>query len=84
MATSARGERTILIYQGNTLAIVKAMPREMLGIEKMMMFTLGYWHISALPRQCYWPLTGNKTAAYLAERSAHPRSIGLESQLFDH
>jgi hypothetical protein len=41
MATSASGERTILIYQGNTLAIVKAMQREMLGTEKTMMFTLG-------------------------------------------
>jgi hypothetical protein len=45
MATSASGERTILIYQGNTPGIVKATQREMLGTEKTMMFTLGYGHI---------------------------------------
>ncbi len=32
----------ILRYQENTLAIVKATQREMLGIEKMIMFTPGY------------------------------------------
>jgi len=32
----------ILIYQGNTSAIVKAPQRTMLEIEKMIMFTPGY------------------------------------------
>lgn len=45
MATSASGERTILMYQGNTLAIIKLMPREILGTEKVMIFTLGYGRI---------------------------------------
>jgi hypothetical protein len=41
----------ILRYQGNTLAIVKAMQQEMLGTEKMIMFTPGYGrNISAFVR----------------------------------
>lgn len=32
----------MLKYQGNTLAIAKEMQKEMLGIEKRMMFILGY------------------------------------------
>jgi hypothetical protein len=48
MATSASGERTILIYKGNTLVIAKAIQRDMLGIEKAIMFTPGYRHISAI------------------------------------
>ncbi len=41
MTTTMSGERKILIYQGDTLAIVKAMPKEMPGTEIAIMFTLG-------------------------------------------
>lgn len=78
MATNASGERTMLIYQGNTLAIVKAMQREMLGTEKTMMFTLGYGHITSAS------FRRTRTATHLVERSAHPRSIRLESQLLNY
>jgi len=42
MTNNAAGEKTILMYQGNTLEIAKAMQKEMLGTEKTMIFILGY------------------------------------------
>ena len=41
MTKNAPGERMILIYHGNTPAIIKAMPRATVGTEKVMIFTLG-------------------------------------------
>jgi len=41
MATTTSGERKILMYQGNTPVIVKAMQREMLGTVKAITFTPG-------------------------------------------
>jgi len=38
---SASGERKILIYQGNMLAIVKQMQSMTVGDKKVMVFTLG-------------------------------------------
>lgn len=55
MVTRASGENTILIYQGNTLAIIKAMQREMLGAEKAMMFILGYRHIISVSFRLFDP-----------------------------
>jgi hypothetical protein len=46
MTISASGERTILIYQGNMLAIVKEMQSMTVGNENTMNFTPGYGHIS--------------------------------------
>jgi hypothetical protein len=46
MTISGSRERTILIYQGNMLAIVKEMQKETVGNKKMMIFTPGYGHIS--------------------------------------
>ena len=62
-------ERTILRYHGNTLAIIKAMKREMVGAEKTMIFTPGYGSISLLRTAA--GLTAHKRATYLAERSTH-------------
>jgi hypothetical protein len=46
--TNAGGERMILIYQGNTLTILKAKQREMLGTKNTtMMFTLDYGNITS-------------------------------------
>lgn len=44
MATSAAGARTMLMYHGNTLAIANAIQSEMLGTEKIMIFTWGCKH----------------------------------------
>jgi hypothetical protein len=46
MTISASGERTILIYQGNMLAIVKQMQSMAVGDKKVIIFTPGYGHIS--------------------------------------
>jgi hypothetical protein len=41
MTRSTAGARKTVIYHGNTPEIVNAMQREMLGTEKMIIFTLG-------------------------------------------
>lgn len=51
---SPRGEKTMILkYQGNTLAIAKEMQKQMLGIEKMMMFILGYGQSASYIFCCY-------------------------------
>jgi len=47
MTKNAAGERMILIYHGNTPAIIKAIPRATVGTEKVMIFTLGYECVSS-------------------------------------
>ena len=75
-AKIAAGERMILIYHGNTPAIIKAMPRAIVGREKVMIFTLGYGRVSFF-RKGAGP-TGHRTATHLAERTTLPRPIGLD------
>ena len=74
MTISTSEERTILIYQGNMLAIVKEVQKETVGNKKVMIFTPGYRHISVFDsllapdnqRLKAWMTT------YLAKRPAHP------------
>ena len=77
-------EKAIHIYQGNTLAIAKERYRVMAGIEKTTMFVLGYGQLAS-SIFCYLrptqpPAVEVLETTYLAERSAHPRSICLKSQ----
>ena len=55
MKGNAVDDKMILIYQGNMLAIVKEMQKEMLGTEKVMIFILGYRQ-SVSSIFCYWRL----------------------------
>ena len=82
-AKTAAGERMILIYHGNTPAIIKAMPRATVGRENAMIFTLGYGETLASFERQRAPAE-HRTATYLAERTTLPRPIGLDSQFVNH
>jgi hypothetical protein len=65
----AAGDKTTHIYQGNTLAIVKAVQKKTVGDKKVMIFTPGYRCISVFdsllaperPEQPHTSLSGLRT-----------------------